>query len=155
MSDPTLGEAGGLFAGCVALLIAFGHGIRWLLGYGDRRDQTRSGKLDAWHRELEARERRIEKQQRDYQDKIERRLRAVTSLAVQLHTEHSALRNAYQLIATALRSIDEQNPALRMADEMIRSAFPLDPKSPPDMMALLAEIEDADAAGDPAPSKHD
>jgi uncharacterized protein HemX len=66
MADPSAGEVGGVFAGAVALIVALGHGIRWWLGWTDRRAATRSAKLDAWQNQLDERETRIEAQQLEY-----------------------------------------------------------------------------------------
>lgn len=60
MSDPSAGEIGGVFAGVIALLVAIGHGIRWLMGWEERRDATRKAKLDAWQHELAAREAKVD-----------------------------------------------------------------------------------------------
>src|SRR3546814_430675 len=62
MSDP-LGEAGGIggiFAGTVAVLGLLGGGIRWMLNWKERREESRSAKLQAWHDELAAREKRLD-----------------------------------------------------------------------------------------------
>lgn len=126
MPDPSAGEVGGVFAGLVALLVAIGHGFRWLLGWNDRRASTRTAKLDAWQRQLEAREERLDDQQAEHWHRIEIELE-------QLRREHAALRGGYQLIAAALRDRDPHNPALTQADELLKAAWPLEPLTPDDM----------------------
>jgi uncharacterized protein HemX len=133
MADPSAGEVGGVFAGAVALLVALGHGIRWWLGWTDRRAATRSAKLDAWQNQLDERETRIEAQQLEYWARVERELE-------QSRRERAALLGGYQLIATAMRVVDPDNDALRRADELIRSAFLLDPLLPADMVASVRSI---------------
>jgi uncharacterized protein HemX len=133
MADPSAGEVGGVFAGAVALIVALGHGIRWWLGWTDRRAATRSAKLDAWQNQLDERETRIEAQQLEYWARVERELE-------QSRRERAALLGGYQLIATAMRVVDPDNDALRRADELIRSAFLLDPLLPADMVASVRSI---------------
>jgi uncharacterized protein HemX len=134
------GEVGGVFAGIVALVVALGHGLRWWLGWTDRRAATRAAKLDAWQKQLEARETRLDAQQQEHWAEIGRELEV-------LRREHAALLGGYQLIATALRMVDPNSDALRRADELLRSAFLIDPLTPPDMTALLRR---AHRPGDPA-----
>jgi hypothetical protein len=131
--DPSAGEVGGVFAGIVAGLVALGHGLRWLLGWSDRRSSTRTAKLDAWQRQLDEREQRIADQQAEYWNRVERELE-------QSRRERAALLGGYQLIATAMRLVDPDNDALRRADELIRSAFLLDPLLPPDISGIAQQI---------------
>ena len=133
MSDPSVGQVGGVFAGVVALAVAVGHGLRWWLGWTDRRAASRAAKLDAWQRQLDDREARIEAQQAEYWQRVERELET-------LRREHAALLGGYQLIATALRMVDPASDALRRADELLRSAFLLDPVVPPDMQRTARQI---------------
>lgn len=145
MPEPSIGDVGdigGVFAGIVGVFVMFGKGGRWLLGWEERRDATRSKKLTAWHDELDGREARIEQRQASYQQAIEARLESIIATANRLKDEHAALRTAYQLIASALRVSDPGNPALRMADELLRTAFILDPVIPSDMTDLVGRIVD-------------
>jgi hypothetical protein len=133
MPDPTAGEAGGIFAGGVALVIAVGHGIRWWLGWSDRRAAKRGAKLDAWQCELQDREQRFSALQAQHWAEIKNELE-------QLRREHGALLGGYQLIAAALRLVDPDSDALRRADELLRSAFPIEPLLPTDMKRTAAQI---------------
>jgi hypothetical protein len=134
MSDPTAGEAGGAFAGVVALLIAIAHGVRWWIGWTDRRAATRAAKLDAWQRELQAREERFDVAQANHWARVEKELG-------QLRGEHAALLGGYQLIAAALRVLDPQNDALKRADDLLRSAFPIEPCLPGDMTLQVRKLD--------------
>jgi uncharacterized protein HemX len=146
--DTSPGEVGGIFAGAVALLIALGHGLRWWLGWTDRRAATRAAKLEAWQRELTDRERRFDARQSEYQERIEVQLAELRDrdelrdreIAV-LRAEGAAMRTAYQLITSALRRKDPKNPALGQADEILKAAFPPDTATPPDMLRRLGEME--------------
>jgi hypothetical protein len=137
MADPSAGEVGGVFAGAIGLLVAIGHGVRWWLGWSDRRALRRSAKLDAWQRELQDREARFEAQQAEHWQRIELEL-------AKLRREHAALLGGYQLIAAALRLVDPESDALRRADELLRSAFLVEPLMPPDMVATMQRIRRSD-----------
>jgi hypothetical protein len=137
MADPSAGEVGGVFAGAVALIVALGHGMRWWLGWTDRRAATRSAKLDAWQNQLDEREKRIDAQQAEHWSRVERELEV-------LRREHSALLGGYQLITAALRVVDPGNDALRRADELLRSAFLLDPLLPGDIATIAQRIRRRD-----------
>ena len=137
MADPTAGEVGGVFAGVVALLVALGHAIRWWLGWTDRRAATRAAKLDAWQKQLDDREVRLDAQQQEHWRQVEAELE-------QSRRERTALLGGYQLIATELRMIKPESDALRRADELIRSGFRLDPLLPADMTATVRNIHRSD-----------
>lgn len=130
MADPSAGEIGGLFAGAVGLIVALGHGLKWWLGWTDRRTATRSAKLDAWQRELDGREHRLDAEQRAYWKTVQAELG-------QVRREHAALLGAYQLLTAALTRQDPGNQALRQADELLRSAFPIEPATPDDMTRTI------------------
>ncbi len=140
MPDPTLGEAGGIFAGIVALLATIGGGFKWMLGWRDRREESRAEKLAAWEARLEARD-------TDYQASIEKRLRALVKWAVRMQTNYSALWNGYQHLATELRHKEPGNSALARAEEMIRLAMPLDPHIPADFAEMLAQAAEDEEGG--------
>lgn len=133
MPDPSAGEIGGVFAGLVAFVIAIGKGFAWLLGWDERRRETRHAKLDAWQLELERRERQIDEKQHEYYAKVEGELS-------QVRAQNASLLGAYQLIVTALRINDPTSPALGQADELLKAVFPLDPITPPQLAGLLRDI---------------
>jgi len=150
--DPSVGEIGGAFAGLVALLACIGKGFAWLLGWQYKREESRGAKLDAWQRELNAREDRFDDQQRQHwaeiareleQSKAERTAEARewqtqrAADAEQWRRERTALLGGYQLIASELRAIKPESDALKRADELLHSAYLLDPLAPLDMMELL------------------
>lgn len=140
MGDPggiSTGEVGGIIAGAITILGTVGAGVRWLLGWRDRQEESRATKLQKWHDELSARETRLD----------EERATEIASLRddiARLRREHGMLLSAYQLIAGAMRVIDAGNPALRMADELLRAAFPLR-GTPADMSALADRIDQTTA----------
>lgn len=137
MSDPSAaaGEAGGIFAGAIALLYAIGKGGAWLLNWKDARAQSRAVKLQAWHDELAKREADQDERDRSYQQHIETQLR-------RLAVENRVLRRAFELVAAPLRRLEPDNPNLAQAQQMLDRAFPLDPAMPNDMAMLMALIDE-------------
>lgn len=144
MSDGvSAGEAGGLFAGLMALLALFGGGIRWLAGWADRQAEGRGAKLQAWHDELAARE-------AAWDGRVEARLKLLEQENVRRVEENNALRLAFELVAGALRAIDPVNTALSRAEQLLQTAFPLSPVIPKDMTATLRGVETRDLAAQAA-----
>ena len=144
MTDPRVefaGQIGGVFAGVIALLVAIGHGVRWLLNWNDARAQTRSAKLDAWHAELKAREARLDAEQAAYQARIEARLKDIEAESLVIKNENHALRYAFELVAAPLRALDPNNKELARPEEIIAAAFPLLPVIPPDMADKLSKLD--------------
>lgn len=131
---PSPGEVGGIFAGLVALLALFGGGIKFLVNLGDARAQTRTAKLDAWHREIVERERAFEAKVDAHYRKIEADLDA-------LEGRVEALRLAYEHVATPLRILDPENDGLKKAEQILQAAFPLVPRIPPDMGGSLNKLD--------------
>jgi hypothetical protein len=117
----------------VALLATIGAGFKWLLNWDDRRKRTRHDKLEAWQRELERREKEVDDRQAEYYRKVETELN-------KMRAQNAALVGAYQLIVAALRVESPTNPALGQADELLKTAFPLDPITPPAMAGLLNKM---------------
>lgn len=144
MNGPTPGEAGGIFAGIVALLVAIGHGVRWWLGWTDHRASTRAAKLDAWQKELALREERLDREQAGIIAEIKGQLAELRQSNDQLRKEHAALLGGFQLVAGALRVIDPANAALNRADELLKSAFALDPVLPAGLAGPLAKLGEID-----------
>jgi len=117
-----------------------GKGFQWLVGWRDARAATRTAKLDAWHKELQAREDRIEARDREYQAHIEQELR-------QLKIESRALRAAFEMVAGALQQSAPSHPALERARTLLSAAFPLDPSMPEDLGVLVTMIDGTRPAG--------
>jgi hypothetical protein len=128
------GEAGGMIAGSVAILYAFGKGMAWLLNWRDARALSRAAKLQAWHDELKAREAKQDERDLKYQQHIETQLRRQA-------VEIRVLRRAFELVAEPLRRLEPDNPNLSHAQAMLDRAFPLDPGIPEDLASLMAMID--------------
>lgn len=128
------GEAGGILAGAIALLIAVGHGIRWILGFRERRNDSLYAKNLKWEERLAEREAGIERDQLAHFSRIEARLTR-TELQVE------AALGAYHLLAGEMRRNDPGNAVLKMAEELLKEAFRLDPVTPVDMKAQLGKLD--------------
>lgn len=155
MSDVSPGEIGGIFAGITTLLVAVGAGIKWFFGYRSAAQVGREAKLERWHNELLTREAKIDAEQEQYRRGIESdlaELRAWKKIVDE--TQVPALKTGYQLIASALRVIDPGNQALRMGDEILRAAFPLDPATPPSMGSLLVQLDQHPSTAPPGSGPH-
>lgn len=139
LGNVSLGEAGGVFAGVIAVLATLGHGIKWLLGFTSQQQSNRQAKLDQWHAELAAREAKIDAEEDAYRLRIEGRLADVED-------KQGKLLAICHELASGLRTLNPQSPALLNYDKMLRTAFRVDPATPPDMIAALHEIERVDAA---------
>jgi hypothetical protein len=138
---------GGIVGGVVSILALLGTGLRWLLGWSERRaqrkDASRSAKLQVWHDELEKKEAALNAEQDRRHSEVVRRLELMERKYDRLHTEHTAMRLAFQMVADGLRAIDPDNPALRQAERLLNAAFPLLPDVPGDMSEHLAAIDAA------------
>lgn len=153
MSDPggiSTSEAGGLIGGAVTVLGMIGAGIAWLFGRRDVAKRTREQKLDAYQLELEEKERRLDEGRTAYTTRLEQRLAEVEAKEHAREAQDAArdlqmraLRIAFELVSSALRTSDPHNPALGLAQDVIRSAFPISPASPADMVGQLVAIETA------------
>lgn len=118
----------------VAVLGLIGGGIRWFLNWWREGSVSRSAKLDKWHSELTEREHAITEQEREFQERIERRLET-------LESENAALRQAFTLLSATLRQHDPTNPALAHAEAILAAAFPIPLTTPADMAVKLNEID--------------
>lgn len=134
------GEWVGVAGACVLVLGALGKGGQWLLGWGERRADSRARKLQVWHEELMEREALLD-------HRVEARLKKLEADNTELSkkdearaAESMALRMAFELVASALRAIDPRNTALSRAEQLLQVAFPLAPIVPPDMTTSLQVI---------------
>ncbi len=123
-----------MVAGAIAILAALGKGVAWLLNWKDARAKTRAAKLQAWHEELQTREKQQDERDRQYQQHIETQLRRQA-------VEIRVLRRAFELVAEPLRRVEPDNPNLARAQAMLDRAFPLDPALPEDLATLMAMID--------------
>jgi hypothetical protein len=120
----------------VGVLGLVGGGIRWLLSWAREGSVSRDAKLNKWHEELTEREHAITEQEREFQDRIERRLET-------LESENAALRQAFTLLSATLRQHDPANPALTRAEAILAAAFPIPLGVPADMVEQLREVDRA------------
>lgn len=133
----TPGEAGGMFAGILALLALVGRGIAWIVGWSDARAISRSAKLDQWHKELVERDREL-----DARD--DRRLAALEGQVAELTRAVDKWRTAFHLVSAELLQKNPKSVALMQAQKILAEAFPLhldDMAVPADMGAQLDRLD--------------
>lgn len=127
MDNLSAGEAGGIFAGLIALLASIGAGVRWMIGWRDSRQDLREAKLNQWEESLARRE----KEQREA---IEERLKVVED---KLSIVSMAL---FETVAE-LQVLDPANPSLAKARIVLSEAYPVDFEAPEWMKTLLGRID--------------
>lgn len=132
MDNVSAGEAGGVFAGVVALLAVVGKGIDWLFARAERRTREKDQRLAAWEESLDRRE----KAQR-----VEMNLR----LRDLFEGMHLLIGTTADLIE-AHRRIDPESAAIKLAEAALRKVYLLDFDTPPDLAELIGEVEAAIAA---------
>ncbi|SES03476.1 hypothetical protein [Sphingobium sp. YR768] len=130
-----------MIAGSIAILYALGRGTAWLINWRDARAQSRAAKLQAWHDELQTREAKQDERDRKYQQHIETQLRRQA-------VEIRVLRRAFDLVAEPLRRHEPDHPNLKMAQNMLDRAFPLDPGLPEDIAVLMSMIDEPAASAE-------
>lgn len=108
-------DAGWWLAGAIAVA----NGIRWLLGFVDRREKRRAERLDA---EEDA----LDQGWSAYRRRMEARLASLEQRDTERQRQNYALRLAFEHVAGALIRFDPANPALRRAEQLLEQAFPID-----------------------------
>ncbi|AMK18688.1 hypothetical protein [Sphingobium sp. MI1205] len=143
MPDPgaggiSSGEVGGVLAGVVAMGVAVGKGLAWLINWRDVRASTRSAKLDKWHEELARRE-------KDLDDKLDHRMNGLERQVGDLTVAVDKWRMAFHMVAAELLQRHPQSAALMQAQKILAEAFPIHLAVPEDMARALGRIDEADA----------
>jgi len=140
---PSGWDIAALIAGALAVLGALGKGGAWLLAWGDRRHQARMDRLEREEDELA-------ESWSQFRKRVTTDLRDAKMTIAQLERrdiarakENAALRVAFELVAGALRALDPGNVALRQAEQILATAFPLDPQLPLDMANALGVLDAA------------
>ncbi|WP_190282662.1 hypothetical protein [Rhizorhabdus histidinilytica] len=130
-----------------AAIGAIGTGLGWLFRSRAAAKRRRDERLDAWHHELEEREKRLAAGQSQYVQQLERRLadveakeRAREAKDEARDEQLRALRISFELVSSALRKIDAGNPALSLAEQLLRAAFPVTTETPEPMQADLRRL---------------
>lgn len=140
-SPVSAGEVGGIFAGIVSLVIAIGGGIRWLVGWNDRRQDLREAKLNKWEESLQRREKaareEAEAREAEYHQITDRRLKSMEQKA--------ALMFALNLqVVSELERLDAGSPVLVKVRLAIKEAFAADPDLPEWFGTLYRQFEEKD-----------
>lgn len=147
MSDPGAPSGWDLAAigsGALAMLVAIGHGLRWLLTWTDRRAVARAERLAREEDELaeswSAFRKRIVSELAEAKGQIADLERRDIARA----KENAALRVAFELVAAGLRVLDPHNISLRQAEQILATTFKLEPQLPLDMTQAIAALGDVE-----------
>lgn len=147
-----MADAGGLppdFArgGIATAIAAIGTGVGWLFRSRAARKRRQDERRDAWQRELEDWQKRLDIGREEYIERLERRVADVERKEAAREAKDEArdeqlraLRIAFELVSAALRASDPRNPALSLAEELLRSAFPVQPETPAPMKDALRRL---------------
>lgn len=135
------GELGGLVAGVIALLIAIGHGSRWLLGWSDNRARTRHEKLNTWQTELEHREKTLDNAVSARLLLLEKQVPQLIHLQAKMRTMVDRWRIAFKIVAAELVTIAPHSMALMQAQSILADAETWEPVVPDDMGEMLDEMD--------------
>ncbi|WP_310534592.1 hypothetical protein [Novosphingobium sp.] len=134
------GEVGGVFAGVVAALAALGKGLAWLLNWQGARSDRKADRLRVWEESLDRRD-------KEYRQQLEHDLEELRAAHLANATEISALRNRFRALRGAalelvieVRAISPDSPALKRADAMLRTAFPVEVVLPADLTELVNQL---------------
>ncbi|ARR55316.1 hypothetical protein HY78_18655 [Rhizorhabdus wittichii DC-6] len=130
-----------------AAIGAIGTGLGWLFRVRANRKRRQDERRDAWQRELENWQSRIDAGRSDYIAQLERRLADVeakererAAMDEARDEQLRALRISFELVSAALRKIDAGNPALGLAEQLLRAAFPVSTDMPAPMQTDLRRL---------------
>lgn len=127
MESLSPGEVGGVFGGLVALIIAIGGGLRWMLGWTDRRQELREAKLLRWEESLQRRE-------KDYREHTEERLHDV-------ERKCDAMAGALFEALAELQRLDPASPAIVKARMALHELYPVDMDVPDFIQNLVRRLD--------------
>lgn len=123
----SVGEAGGVLAGVIALLAAMGKSFKELINWKDAREKSRAAELKAWEDSLARREKENRERTEDRLEAVESKLSLVTGALFDALGE--------------LHRLDPASPVLARAKQALQQAYPLDVDTPPDIQALVRRID--------------
>lgn len=141
MDQVSAGEAGGIFAGVVALLYALGRGVGWVWtkieGRIDKRaaeNVSESERLGAWRKALDHEAKAL-------REGIKAELEAVKLELAEVRLQSVALAAGLLDVALELDGHAPQSPALARLGETLRQVWKVSTEIPPEMAVLLARLE--------------
>ncbi len=132
--DASMLVEGGKAAGILAILVALGRGIAYLLNWQGARDERRAAKMREWEESLQRRE-------REYRERIESDLEALHRDVASLRGTVARVCNAGAGLALELRKHDPDSAALERWQRVLQGAFPTDPVLPSDMSSLVLQLK--------------
>lgn len=123
--DDAAGSASGWIAASIISLLGLAGGlIAWLFSRRDRSEETRSAKLDAWHKELLAREQLFIARDAVFQARVERLLAEQDEKIAGLEGDVEKYRVSTAALMARLAHHDPLDPVLQQVALLLGSAFP-------------------------------
>lgn len=132
--DASMLVEGGKLAGVLAILVALGRGIAYLLNWQGARDERRAAKMREWETSLERRE-------QEYRERIEADLRALHHDVATLRGTVARVCNAGAGLALELHARAPDNEALVRWQRVLQDAFPTEPVLPADVSDLVVKLQ--------------
>lgn len=151
MSDPAAPsgwDLAALASGALAMLVAIGHGLRWLLTWTDRRAVARAERLAREEDELAESWSSYRKRVAADLTEAMRRIDDLERRDIVRAKENAALRVAFELVAAGLRVLDPNNISLRQAEQILATTFKLEPQLPLDMTQAIAALGEVPGTDD-------
>jgi hypothetical protein len=130
MDNFDAGQAGGIFAGVIAALVAIGKGVGWLINWKGARERSEAARLRAWEQSLDRREQKQRMETEHRLAAFEDKLSAVSLVSFEMLGE--------------LQRLDPASPTLVRAREVLRKVFPVDPDSPEVLRTLVRRLDHPD-----------
>lgn len=132
------GEIGGVVAGAIAVLGVLGGGVRYLVGVINARGDTRASRNAEWERDLDAREREMER-------KLAESLRQCEAHCAVMQVKLDKTVMAVLLLLPEVTRAVPESPAIRQVRELLADVIPDKIEIPADMAAQLAAIDEKTA----------
>lgn len=131
-----------MFAGVVAALAALGKALAWLLNWQGARSDRKADRLRVWEESLDRRDKEYRQQLEHDLEELRAAHQANANEITGLRNRFRALRGAALELVVEVRLIKPDSPALKRADAMLRTIFPLDSALPEDLAELVNQLGD-------------
>jgi len=135
------GEAGGMIAGIVALLYAFGRGIGWVWNKIEQRVDSRAAENASERDRLSAWSKSLEEEVKRYREGIRVELEAVKLELGELRLQNVALASALLDVSLEHAELAPNSPVLVRLGAALRQVFKVPGEIPAEMAVLLSRLE--------------
>ncbi len=133
------GEIGGIVAAVFTGLGGAWAGLKWLLGWHEKRTETRAARNAKWEAELDTRERELDRKLEESLRRCEEHCAAMQGEVDQVKDHARKMRGVIELVLPELAQVAPGSPTLALARLQLRDIFPVEPM-PADMAAELRKL---------------